>query len=40
MNGQLILYACIMLLGVFISSVAQVLLKKSAGEKQPAGGRV
>jgi multidrug transporter EmrE-like cation transporter len=30
MNGQLILYACIMLLGVFISSVAQVLLKKAA----------
>lgn len=30
MNGQMILYACIMLLGVFISSVAQVLLKKAA----------
>ena len=30
MNGQLILYACIMLLGVFNSSVAQVLLKKAA----------
>ena len=30
MNRQLILYAGIMLLGVFISSIAQVLLKKAA----------
>ena len=30
MNQQLILYAGIMLLGVFISSIAQVLLKKAA----------
>ncbi len=30
MNKQLIVYAGIMLLGVFISSVAQVLLKKAA----------
>ena len=30
MNKQLIVYAGIMLLGVFISSIAQVLLKKAA----------
>ncbi len=30
MNTQLLLYASFMLLGVFISSVAQVLLKKAA----------
>ena len=30
MNKQLLLYASIMLLGTFISSVAQVLLKKEA----------
>ena len=33
MNRQLVLYASIMLLGVFISSVAQVLLKKAAQKK-------
>ena len=33
MNRQLALYASIMLLGVFISSVAQVLLKKAAQKK-------
>jgi len=30
MNKQLVLYAGVMLLGVFISSIAQVLLKKAA----------
>ncbi len=30
MNNRLLSYACLMLLGVFISSVAQVLLKKAA----------
>ena len=30
MNKRLVLYAGIMLLGVFISSIAQVLLKKAA----------
>lgn len=30
MNGQMILYACFMLVGVFISALSQVLLKKSA----------
>jgi len=33
MNKQLVLYASIMLLGVFISSIAQVLLKKAAQKK-------
>ena len=33
MNKQLLLYASIMLLGTFISSVAQVLLKKEAQVK-------
>lgn len=33
MNGQLWLYASFMLAGTFISSVAQVLLKKAAGER-------
>ena len=33
MNCQLVLYASIMLLGVFISSIAQVLLKKAAQKK-------
>lgn len=33
MNKQLVLYAGIMLVGVFISSVAQVLLKKAAQKK-------
>ncbi len=33
MNRQLFSYAALMLLGVFISSVAQVMLKKAA-EKQ------
>jgi multidrug transporter EmrE-like cation transporter len=30
MNDHLFSYACLMLLGVFISSIAQVLLKKAA----------
>lgn len=30
MNDRILSYACLMLLGVFISSVAQVLLKKAA----------
>ena len=33
MNGRLFAYACYMLAGTFISSIAQVLLKKAAGEK-------
>lgn len=33
MNKQLLAYASFMLVGTFISSVAQVLLKKAAGEK-------
>lgn len=33
MNKQLLSYASFMLIGTFISSVAQVLLKKAAGEK-------
>lgn len=33
MNKRLMAYALIMLFGTFISSVAQVLLKKAAGEK-------
>lgn len=33
MNGQLLLYSTFMLLGTFISSIAQVLLKKASGEK-------
>ena len=32
MNTQLLLYASFMLIGTFISSVAQVLLKKEAGK--------
>jgi multidrug transporter EmrE-like cation transporter len=32
MNNELLLYAIIMLTGVFVSSLAQVLLKKAAGE--------
>ncbi len=32
MNTQLLVYASIMLVGVFMSSVAQVLLKKEAGK--------
>ena len=34
MNNELLLYSILMLLGVFISSLAQVLLKKTAEEKQ------
>ena len=33
MTCELFLYSCLMLLGVFISSLSQVLLKKSANEK-------
>ena len=33
MNTKLLLYAAIMLAGTFISSVAQVLLKKEAGKE-------
>lgn len=33
MNRTLLLYAAVMLVGVFISSVAQVLLKKAAQKK-------
>ena len=33
MNSQLFSYTAVMLLGVFISSVAQVLLKKAAQER-------
>jgi len=32
MNAQLLLYASFMLIGTFVSSVAQVLLKKEAGK--------
>lgn len=32
MNKQLLVYAFVMIVGVFISSVAQVLLKKEAGK--------
>ena len=33
MSRDILLYAAIMLAGVFISSIAQVMLKKAAGEK-------
>ena len=30
MNNQMIIYSCILLLGVFISAISQVMLKKAA----------
>ena len=33
MNTELFLYSCLMLLGVFISTLSQVLLKMSANER-------
>ena len=32
MNKTLLIYACIMLFGTFISAISQVILKKSAGK--------
>ena len=36
MNKELIIYSLILLFSVFISSVSQILLKKSAGIKYPS----
>ena len=33
MNKELLIYSGIMLIGVFVSSVSQILLKISAGKK-------
>ena len=32
MNKTLLIYACIMLFGTFISAISQVILKKAAGK--------
>ena len=35
-NRQMILYSCLLLLGVFISAVSQVMLKRAAMKKYPS----